>query len=40
MIIGSHDHGQGRFYSQKRKVKMEKKLSEIRTHMEKLAFKI
>jgi hypothetical protein len=40
MVIGSHEHGQGRVFPQKRKVEIDKELSEIRAQMEKLAFKM
>jgi hypothetical protein len=40
MAIEGHKHGRGEVHSQKRKVEMDKELSEIRAQMEELAFKM
>jgi hypothetical protein len=40
MVIGGHEHGRGEDFPQKRKVEMDKELSEIRAKMERLAFKM
>jgi hypothetical protein len=40
MAVGSHEHDQWRVCLQKRKVEMDKELSEMREQMENLTFKM
>jgi hypothetical protein len=40
MVVGIYEHGQGKVCPQKRKAYIDKEVSEIRAHMENIAFKM